>query len=312
LTVVLIAAALASLFVASYTIALGQPVPRHVPVGLVGDPRGATTLVGAVEAAAHDAIEFRPYPTAEAAEAAVDRQILGGVLVLGRQPELLVSSAASPSVARALEQAAGQASRVTGTPVEVVDLHPLPPSDPLGLVPFYVTLGATLLGFITMFQLRANAPALSLRAWLAVTALLAILGGLLISIVADHLTGALHGPFLELWAALAAQIAVTALFCSTMLVLLRPWAMIPTFVLFIAVGNPSSGGAVSAPLLPPAYAVIGRFLPSGATVSIIHNAVYFRHVQHVGPFIVEGAWLVGCLAALLISVRVLRRTPTDD
>jgi hypothetical protein len=48
----------------------------------------------------------------------------------------------------------------------------------------------------------------------------------------------------------AAQIAVTALFTATMIVLFGRWAIIPAWPLFGAVGNPSAGGAVSAPLLP--------------------------------------------------------------
>ena len=52
-------------------------------------------------------------------------------------------------------------------------VRPLPAGDPQGLVPFYVTLAATIMGFISMFQLRANAAPLSLRAWLVLIALLA-------------------------------------------------------------------------------------------------------------------------------------------
>jgi len=86
-----------------------------------------------------------------------------GALVLGPgSPQLLISSASGASVARALEQAA-EVSQGAGQPVRVVDLHPLPPGDPQGLVSFYVTIAASLIGFVTMFQLRGNAAGLSLR-----------------------------------------------------------------------------------------------------------------------------------------------------
>ena len=125
------------------------------------------------------------------------------------------------------------------------------------------------------------------------------------------LIGALHGPFPELWLALAAEVAVAALFRSTMLVLVGRWAIIPTWTLFVILGNTSSGGAVAQPLLPPFYAFIGRFLPPGATVSIVRTAVYFRRDQHLEPFIVQAVWLVGTLAALLISARRLGRGPAQ-
>ena len=53
-------------------------------------------------------------------------------------------------------------------------LHLLPPTDPQGLVSFYVTLASSILGFVTMFQLRANAPGLKFRDWLAAIAALLI------------------------------------------------------------------------------------------------------------------------------------------
>ena len=74
--------------------------------------------------------------------------------------------------------AAEQIELETGLRLYIVDLHPLPPTDPQGLVSFYVTLASSILGFVTMFQLRANAPGLKFRDWLAAIAVLAIAGGL--------------------------------------------------------------------------------------------------------------------------------------
>jgi hypothetical protein len=195
-------------------------------------------------------------------------------------------------------------------PLRVVDVRPLPPTDPLGLNSFYVAIAATVLGFVTIFQLRQHAPGLSLRDWLVVIGILAAVGGLALALVAGPLLHALPAPFPELWAAIAAQIAVAALFNSTMLVLFGRWAIIPTWLMFIAFGNAWSGGAIAPPLLPRVYALVGRFMPSGAGVSIIHNAAYFRRTPQVEPLVVEGCWLVGGLAALVISVRVLGRKPT--
>jgi hypothetical protein len=64
--------------------------------------------------------------------------------------------------------------------------------------------------------------------------------------------------------------------------------------------------------MPELYAFCGRYLPTGATVAIVHNAVYFQDAQHLEPFVVQAGWLVGGLAALLISVRVMRWSPADE
>jgi hypothetical protein len=233
LVIILIGTAMASLFVASYSLALGRPVPRHVRTGLVGDPAREPALVDELEEVTGGGLKFR-------------------ALVLQR----------------AAEQVNEQLAPESAPPLRVVDVRPLPPNDPLGLVSFYVTIAATVLGFVSMFQIRQHASGLSLRAWLAFIGVLAVVGGLALTLVTGPLIHALPAPFPELWAALAAQIAVAALFNSTMLVLFGRWAIIPTWLMFITFGNAWSGGAVAPALLPSLYAFVGRFMPSGATVSI--------------------------------------------
>ncbi len=56
-------------------------------------------------------------------------------------------------------------------------------------------------------------------------------------------------------------------------------------------------------------AFIGRYLPGGATVSIVHDATYFPDTQHVEPFLVLAVWLVCCLGAVLLASRLLHREP---
>jgi hypothetical protein len=60
---------------------------------------------------------------------------------------------------------------------------------------------------------------------------------------------------------------------------------------------------VAPPLLPPFYSFIHRFLPLGATVETIRNAVYFSDAQHLEPVLVEAIWLVGALVAAVLSLR---------
>jgi hypothetical protein len=315
--VVVIGTLLASLFVASYSVALGRPVPHHIDTAVVGNPEQRPALVDALQQQMDGALDFNPYPSRSAAETAMNQQTMKAALILGTNPpQLLVSSAASAPLASllttAVEKVGLQVAPNSPPPLHAVDIRPLPRTDPQGVIGFYVTFAAVLLGFSIMFNLRAHEPQLSLRAWLAFIGVLAVVGGLALTVVTDRIVGAFRGPFPEIWAAVAAQIAVTALLTSTMIVLLGRWAIIPAWLLFTAVGNPSAGGAVSAPMLPRLYDFFGRYLPTGATVAIVHNAVYFHDARHLEPVVVQVAWLVGSLAALLISVRVTHWCPTDD
>ena len=100
-----------------------------------------------------------------------------------------------------------------------------------------------------------------------------------------------------------------ALFNSAMLTLIGRWALIPTWGLFVAIGNAASGGAVAPPLLPAFYRFVGRFLPNRATVEMIRNAVYFTDHQHLAPILVEAAWITGAFVLLLSPAGSRRRTP---
>jgi hypothetical protein len=140
--------------------------------------------------------------------------------------------------------------------------------------------------------------------------MLAVAGGLMLALVVDPVMGALRGPFPELWLAFGAEVAIAAVIRSTMIVLIGRWAILPTWLLFVILGNTSSGGAVAQPLLPQPYAFVGRFLPPGATVDIVRTAVYFRDYQHLEPFIVQAAWLACGLTALPNAARLLRRGPS--
>jgi len=305
LVVTSVAVLLGSLFAASYALALARPTPHHIPAGLVGSSHGALPVMVAFERSLDGELAFRPYASEASAARAIDEQDIYAALVPhGKDAQLLLSSASGASVVRVLEHAASELSAGSPVQIAVVDLHPLPAGDPQGLVAFYVTLAATLIGIVTMIQLSVNARGLSLRAWLAFTLLAAASMGLALAFVTGPLIGALSGPFLELAAALGAEVLVAALVTSMLIVLLARWAIVPAWLLFVVLGNTSSGGAVAPPLLPGLYRFIGRFLPPGATVETVRTAVYFRHYQHAAPMLIEAAWLIGGLLALLLAVRL--------
>ena len=305
--VIAIVIVMASTFVAAYTVALGRPSPRNLPVGVVGSTALTAPFVNALHSNKNE-FDVHQYSTRDDAIDAINQQrITAAIDATATPPQLLLSSASDPSGSRALIQLDQTQPGLFILPI--VDLHPLPPSDPAGLATFYLVIAATILGFITMFQLRANVKTLSLRRWLVCLVVLAVVGGAALASVAGPVLGALSTPFPQLWLLTSMQIAVAALFNSAMLVLIHRWAIIPTWLVFILLGNTSSGGAVSASLLPQPFAFFNHALPSGATVSAIHAATYFPDNQRPLPFIVLGVWLMASLVALVVASRVLHRSP---
>jgi hypothetical protein len=310
LVVIALSLVMGAAFAASYILALGRPLPRDVPVGVVATAAARSPVVDALQEAAGGGLDRHPYPSLQAAEAAVAEQEIYAVVDESQQPPVVyVASASGASVARALEQLVQALPPALA--VRVIDLHPLPRTDPQGLSAFYVTIAATILGVVTTFQLRSNAGGIGLRPWVALIAGLAVSAGAVLAAVSGPLLGALSGPFAELWLILTLQTAIAALFNSTMIVVAGRWAMLPTWTVFIVLGNPSSGGAVAPPLLPVFFAALGRVLPTGATVAALHTAAYFTGHQHATPFVVLAAWLVATAAALLVAAHVRGRSPAQ-
>ncbi len=284
-----------SLFVTTYTLALGDPMPHRIQAALVGDASAHAPTVHAVQGVARDSLAFQRYDSVPAALRAIDRQRVYAALDLtGRRPTLYVASAAGASVARVLAQVS-TADRA----VRVVDTHPLPATDPSGVDIFYLMLVTTIMGFFTVYQVRANAGGLSLPRWTAFVVGLALVASLALTLVDGPLLHRLPLPVAETWGILALQLLATASFTSLLAVLIGRWAVLPTWLFFVILGNSSSGGAVAPPLLPRPFAFVSQWLPSGATVTALRDAVYFRAHQDMRPIAVLATWATVLFAAML-------------
>ena len=291
----LVAIAMGSLFVTTYSLTLGDPIPRHINAAIVGDGGAHSGTVDSTERVAGGKLDFHPYPSLPAALHAIDLQNVYAALdVASQRPTLYVASAAGASVARVLERIA-----TVDPGVRVRDTHPLSVHDPNGLNIFYLMLVTTIVGFLTVFQVRANAGQLRRRQQIAFVVGLALTASLVLTLVDGPLLNRLTLPVPETWGILALQLLAAASFTSLMAVLIGRWAILPTFLFVVVLGNASSGGAVSPPLLPPAFAFFSQWHPSGATVTALRDAIYFTHHQHARPIVVLATWALLLFAAWL-------------
>jgi hypothetical protein len=296
-----------SLFVVSYSLALGDPVPHRIDAALVGDGTRQPGAVDAAERVAHGGLVFRRYASLPAALHAINEQEVYVALDLTSQsPTLYVASAAGVSVARVMEGI----SAVDPT-VRVLDTHPLGTRDPNGVETFYLMLVATIVGFTTVFQVRANAGGLSLRRWTAFVVALAVSAAFVFTLVEGPLLHRLGLPVLESWGILALHVVAVASFTSLMAVLVGRWAILPSWLFFVVLGNSSSGGAVAPPLLPAPFAFVSQWLPSGATVTALREAVYFPAYQHAEPMAVLATWATVLFAAMLLISQRFGKSPGD-
>jgi hypothetical protein len=304
--IAVVAIVMGCLFIATYSLALGDPVPHRIDTALVGDSTGHAHTVDAVEGVARDHLVLRRYASVPAALDAIDQQHVYAALDLtSKRPTLYVASAAGASVARVLERI----SAVDPT-VRVVDTHPLAANDPNGLDLFYRMLVATIIGFITVFQVLAQAGRLALRHHAAFVLGLAVAASFALTLVGGALLHGFAASQPEEWGILALHLLAVASFTSLMAVLIGRWAILPTWLFFVILGNTSSGGAVSPPLLPPPFALTSQWLPSGATVTALRDAVYFTDHQHAHPIAVLAIWAAALFGAWLAVARRREATTT--
>ncbi|WP_238935576.1 ABC transporter permease [Saccharopolyspora spinosa] len=296
---VLIVAAAAALFAGSYTFAMANPTPHRVPLAVVGT-RHDPALVAEMEQAAGTAFELHHSNYDEALQAVEEQRVFGVLDLRGDVFRLDVTSASGASVAQLLEQVGQKAGVSLGMAVVVTDLKPLQRGDPRGLALFYVTLASIIIGFVGAIQLSVHAKALNPAERIGLTVAYALLGGFAIIAVVDWLLGAVHFPVVEAWLILALTMFTSGMVFTMFNTLLGRWAMVPTWGLMVLLGNPSSGGAVSWPLLPSPLGLVGAWLPPGASVNAMHTAVYFGGYQHVFPFLVLGAWALAACAVFWI------------
>ena len=305
--IAVLAMVMGSLFVTTYSLALGDPVPHRIDAALVGDPAAQAGTVDGIQQVADGSLVFRRYASVPAALHAIDEQDVYAALDLtSNRPTLYVASAAGASVARLLQEIS-----TINPSVRVVDTHPLGTADPNGLDIFYLMLVTTIIGFFTVFQVRANAGSLSLRQWTAFVVALAVAAPLVLTLVDGPLLHRLDLPVLESWGILTLDLLAVASFTSLMAVLIGRWAVLPTWLFFVVLGNSASGGAVAPPLLPPPFAFASQWLPSGATVTALRDAVYFPAHQHVRPMAVLAIWTTAFFVAMLTVSHRLRRSPGD-
>lgn len=296
----LILAAAAGLFAGSYTYSMADPTPHSIPAAVVGsyqEARGQAFL-GGLEKALNASVKVHPYETAARAGEAIEDQKVFAVFELrddGRTAVLDLSSASGSSVAEILADTAPAVGKKTGVDVTVRDINPLQEGDPRGLAIFYISLAAVIIGFVGAIQLSVHARSLTPFERILFTAAYALLGGFAIAATVDWLLGALSLPFVESWLILALTLFTSGMVFTMFNTLFGRWAMLPTWGLMVLLGNPSSGGAVSWPLLPSPLGAIGQWLPPGASVNAQHTAVYFQGHQHAFPFLVLGGWaLLSC------------------
>jgi hypothetical protein len=293
------------LFASVFVGVLHHPVLHRAPVAVVG----RSPLAQVVDSHGGGTVRLVAEPTAGAARAAVRGGQVNAAIVAGRHGEsLLIQTAASPGTATVLTKEFTTAATALKTPLQVVDLAPLPASDPNGTSAFFLVIGwmlggyvgATTLGFllggVRSPSLRNAATRLGLLAGYA--AVSGFLGALLIGPALGVVVGyslALAGVgMLLVFAAAAATAGLQA-------ILGLPGTLI-AIIGMVVFGDPTAGTSIATALLARPWNMIGQGLPPSAGLSAARSVIYLGGANLTGPLTVLAVYAAaGTLLALAVA-----------
>lgn len=299
-------------FVVSYVGAFHSPTPHRIPVAVAAPQQVSAKIVAQLNALDGDPVEATAAPSAAAARSWVLTRKTDAAFLFdptGTKDTLLVASAGGPSVSQTATQIAQKSETAQKRQIDVTDIRPPNAGDGRGMTSFYLVLGWVIGGYLTatiMGMAAGSRPANRHRTLirLAVLVLYAAVSGLAGAVVVGPVFDALGGHF---WALVVLASAATALALQTLLGLLGTGVVI---LLFVVLGNPSSGGVYPAPLLPSFWSAIGQALPPGAGTTLVRNTVYFSGHATTSALWVLGAYAVGgAVLAWAASWRHERRHP---
>ncbi|MEU6893722.1 DUF3533 domain-containing protein [Streptomyces sp. NPDC046557] len=302
-------------FITSYIGAFHHPEPNGITLAVAAPAEqvatGTTRRLGALPGGP---LDTRTAPDEAAALAWVRNREVDGALIVdpaGKTDRLLVASGAGASLSQALVGIISRAEATQGRGVKIVDVAPAADGDARGLSSFYLVVGWCVGGYLCAAILAISAgarPANSARAVIRLGALLlySIAAGLLGTVIAGPILGALPGNVMALWGlgtlVVFAVGAITLAFQGVAGVVGIGLAIL----LVVVLGNPSAGGAYPYPLLPPFWKAIGPALPPGAGTYAARSITYFRGNDTGPAMLVLAAWAV-LGAAVTVVCAVLHR-----
>jgi Protein of unknown function (DUF3533) len=300
-------------FAFSYVGAFHDPTPHQVPVAVVGPP----AVTAQLNQLPGDPLDARQASSRSNALSQIDdRKVYGAYEVATNR--LFVASAANVATAIALERTFNRIAAAQRRPaVRVSDVKPLPPKDANGTAAFYAMIAWVFGGYIaaTLIGLIGSPRSSSThRAAARIGALAAfgIVAGILSVVMLRASFGVFSGHVVALCAIAALTVFASGAATAGIQAAAGPAGTGLVILVFVILGNSSSGGPFARPLLPGFWRTIGGVLPPGASVDLARSALFFDGARIAGPILVLVGWAAfGTVLALVLGGRMVDPVETE-
>lgn len=263
----------------NYFGAVHQPRPHDVKVAIVGPLAATAGLAHALSIAPKGGFDVaRLTSVGTARRLLAERKLAGAYVPSPARPTAIVATAASPSLAQFVQGVFRQAAAREDRPLEVVDVHPMPPGNPTGTSNLFFLIICTLAGFLTAAALGVTAAGLPEAQRLALAAVASVLAPTIAYLVGGPGYGAFTGDFGTIVAMLGVGALYTFAVAGTarlMQAALGMAGLLPASLVLIFLNIPSSGAAVAPQLMPGFWRFLNHFWIGAVGLDANRSILYF-------------------------------------
>jgi hypothetical protein len=277
--------------------------PRDLPVGVAGPTASAQQVEHKLEAQ-DGAFEVHRYADEAAARDAIaDRDIYGAVVTTATGAKVLTATAASPTVAQMITNAAHQ-SQASAHASANVQLEDVAPARRVG------ALSAAILPLILAGTITALISGLFASGGVR-RAVLVVLGALMVgpaaALIVQNWLDVVDGSFVSNAAALSLTVLAVAATVAGLEALLGHAGTLLGALTMILIGNPFAAVATGPEMLPRPVGDLGQLLPPGAGGNLLRSTGYFDGAAAGGHIAVLATWATAGIAAMLAASVLSRR-----
>lgn len=268
---------------ASYLSAMVSPTPHDMAVEVVETTDSAPQIAQDLSVQGEDALEVSTVADVEQAKA----DVLALETRAAYDPatgDLYVASAGGMQATNVAQGVFQEVADQTDTQLAVQDLRAPDENDTLGMSFMYILIGSLVGGYVTATMLNSVASRTRLPFKLAVQLLMAVVA----AVLTTGVVYGLHGVYSEHLVTVGLVAGATFLTSSVVMLgisgLMGQASTLVGITLFVILGIPTTGVAITPDLLPGFFRMLHRMLPSGASGELMRRVLYFDGVG-VAPWI---------------------------
>ncbi|GAA1748518.1 ABC transporter permease [Rothia terrae] len=265
----------------SFMGAFHNPAPHQMPVAIIQTTDNAQQIAQGLEAEAEDAVEVSTVQDVETAQEKVLR-LEERAAYDPATGDLYVASAGGPLATNAAQSIFSEVAKQSHTELHVQNLKKPAESDSLGTAYMYGVMGAIIAGYIASTIINALGKNTKLWTKLAILLGFAVLAGITGTAILYGFYGIYTEHLVPVALTFAAEFFAVSLFQLGAASLLGLASSLLGIVLFVILGNPALGVAITSDMMPGFFSFLHTLLPSGAAGDLTKRTLYFDHVG-IGP-----------------------------